>query len=152
MDKKITFYAPSDCKSKLTELGVLCYHEFDAGDSVKLGDFTLNAVFAFHTVPAIGVVVRHGEHTLYFTGDTLYNEQLADVKCDSLFVCINGRLGNMNVEEAIKLTQQIAPKLAVPNHYDMFASNAENPEKFDVPNRFIMKYNTEYEVKNECLI
>ncbi len=152
MDKSIEFYAPSDCKEVLLKLGVEKYNEFNEGASFKLGGFEITAVFADHTVPAIGVVVKYGESILYFTSDTLYNERLADVKCNILFICINGKLGNMNVDEARRITEMISPKTAVPNHYDMFESNSENPEKFDVKNRFIMEFNKEYEVKNGCLI
>ena len=148
----IDFYAPTDCKETLENLGVKGYNAFDMGSTVKIGDFECSAVYADHTVPAIGVVVKHSGNTLYFTSDTLYNEKLAKVKCDILFICINGKLGNMNVDEAIKITKMISPKTAVPNHYDMFESNSENPENFKVNNRFIMKYNKEYEVKNGCLI
>ena len=148
----IDFYAPTDCKETLENLGVKGYNAFDMGSTVKIGNFEVEAVYADHTVPAIGVVVKHSGNTLYFTSDTLYNEKLSSVKCDILFICINGKLGNMNVEEAIKITKMISPKTAVPNHYDMFESNSENPENFKVNNRFIMKYNKEYEVKNGCLI
>ena len=148
----IDFYAPTDCKETLGNLGVKGYNAFDEGSTVKIGDFECSAVYADHTVPAIGVVVKHSGNTLYFTSDTLYNEKLAKVKCDILFICINGKLGNMNVEEAIKITKMISPKTAVPNHYDMFESNSENPKNFKVDNRFIMEYNKEYEVKNGCLI
>ena len=44
------------------------------GDTVKLGDMELTAVFADHTVEAFGLVVRTEGKTLYFRGDTLYNE------------------------------------------------------------------------------
>ena len=144
MDKNIQFFAPRDCKEVLTELGVTHYNEFDEGKSYNIGDFIIVSVFADHTVPAVGVVVKNKKNTLYFTSDTLYNEKLTEVKCDILFICINGKLGNMNVEEAMKITRQISPKTAVPNHYDMFESNLENPENFRVPNRFIMEFNKEY--------
>ena len=152
MDKNIQFFAPSDCKEILTELGVIHYNEFDEGKAVKLGEFEMTAVFADHTVPAVGVVLKHKENTLYFTSDTLYNEKLTEVKCNILFICINGKLGNMNVDEAMEITRQISPKTAVPNHYDMFESNSEDPENFKVSNRFIMEFNKEYEVKDGCLI
>ncbi len=152
MNKSMQFFAPSDCKNTLTNLGVVYYNEFDEGETVRLGDFELTAVFADHTVPAIGVVIKHSGNTLYFTSDTIYNERLAEVKCDILFICINGKLGNMNVKEAMEITKMISPRTAVPNHYDMFESNSENPEKFNAENRFIMEFNKEYEVKNGCLI
>ncbi len=151
MDKNTEFFAPADCKDVLHGLGVVKYKEFNEGASFRIGNFEISAVFAEHTVPAVGVVIKHGENKLYFTSDTLYNERLADVRCDILFICINGRLGNMNVEEAVKITEMISPKTAVPNHYDMFESNSENPEKFNVKARFIMEFNKEYEVNNGCL-
>ncbi len=152
MDRKIRFYAPEDCKDVLFNLGVRDYTAFNEGEKIKIGSFEISAVFAEHSVPAIGVVVKHGDDKLYFTGDTLYNERLANVKCDILFICINGKLGNMNADEAVRIAEMIAPATAVPNHYDMFESNSENPEKFKYKNSFIMEFNKEYEVKNGCLI
>lgn len=144
--EQMTFYAPSDCAQPLRDLGVTKYVPFDVGAKVVVGSFLLEAVFADHTVPAIGAVVTYAGKRLYFTGDTYYNPRLADVKCDLLFVCINGKLGNMDVEDAIKLTNEIKPQLAIPNHYGMFASNTEDPERFAVPNRFVMEFNKEYEI------
>ena len=144
--ERMAFYAPSDCAQTLKDLGVTQYIPFDEGDRSAVGAFLIEAVFADHTVPAIGVVVTCEGKRLYFTGDTYYNPRLAEVACDLLFVCINGKLGNMNVAEAIKLTEEIKPKLAVPNHYGMFASNTEDPQRFAVPNRFIMEFNKEYEI------
>lgn len=111
-------------------------------------------MFADHTVPAVGVVVEYGGMRLYFTGDTYYNKKLENTSCDYLFVCINGRLGNMNVTEAVRLTNALAPKVAVPNHYDMFKGNSEDPSKFAnaLDNGFIMEFNREYEVTDRCLI
>lgn len=149
MDKSIQFFAPSDCKDTLAELGVIRCNEFNEGTTIKLGDFELTAVFADHTVPAVGVVVKHSGNILYFTGDTLYNEKLENVKCDILFICINGKLGNMNVNEAVKLTKKIQPKMGVPNHYGMFESNTEDPHKYtdNIPNGFIMEFNRTYTVE-----
>lgn len=150
--ENMTFYAPADCENTLSELGVKNYAVFDNGMSYEIGDFKIRAVYSDHTVPSVGVIITHGETSMYFTGDTYYNEKLAKNKCDILFVCINGKLGNMDVNEAIKLSEKINPKTAVPNHYGMFESNTEDPQKFDVPNRFIMEFDKEYEVKDKCLI
>ncbi len=144
----MTFYASSDCEQTLRELGVKSYVSFDEGTSVCIGDFTAEAVFADHTVPAVGVVVTYGGKRLYFTGDTYYHEKLKEVMCDCLFVCINGKLGNMDVNDAMKLTNEINPMTAIPNHYGMFESNTENPENFDVPQRFIMEFNKEYDISD----
>ena len=70
---------------------------------------------------------------MYFSGDTLYHEKLFDIAMyhpDVAFLCINGKLGNMNVEEALTVAEKIGAPINIPNHYDMFASNAEDPHLF----------------------
>ena len=45
---------------------------------------------------------------------------IAEYKPDTTIVCINGRLGNMNVDEALVTAKKIGAKINIPNHYDMF--------------------------------
>lgn len=149
--ENMLFLAPSDAKNKLLECDVKNYEAFDEGAIVKIGDFELEAVFADHTVPAVGVIVRHSGITMYFSGDTEYNEKLEELKkysIDIMFICINGKLGNMNVDDAIKLTRIIDPKVGIPTHYGMFESNTENPENYTsrLECGFEMEYNTEYDI------
>lgn len=154
MEKNMVFYAPKDAEETLREMGVINYMPFDEGQSYKIGDFKITATFAEHSIPAVGVMAEYKGIKLYFSGDTLYNEKLENIRCDLCFICINGKLGNMNVEEAVKLTNIIKPKVAVPNHYDMFESNSEDPGKYinRVENGFVMEFNKEYEVDEKCLI
>ena len=151
--EEIDFYAPSDCRETLLKLGVKSYVPFDCGTKAQIGNFEIEAVYANHTVPAIGVVVTYGGYRLYFTGDTFYDEKLKNIQCDLLFVCINGKLGNMNVNEAVKLTKEIQPKTGIPNHYGMFESNTEDPRKYtdNIPNGFIMEFNRTYTVEKGTL-
>ena len=103
------------------------------GESIGVGDFTVTAVFAEHSCEAFGVIIKAEGKTLYFSGDTLFNEKLfsvAEYKPDAVFICINGRLGNMTVEQAVLTAEKIGAPLNIPNHYDMFASNSENPVLF----------------------
>ena len=148
MQKAMLFCAPRDCQRVLRELGVRRYQPFDEGERVQLGGFTLEAVFADHTVPAVGVLVRHEGNTLYFTGDTYYHPRLKEVQCDCLFVCINGRLGNMGVLDAVRLTKEIKPRLAIPNHYGMFESNTENPKHYTerIEQGKILEFNQTYHI------
>ncbi len=150
----MTFYAPAACHDKLRTLGVDAPRRFDEGDSFTCGRFHVRAVFAKHTVDTSGVVVTYDDTTLYFTSDTLYDEKLKEVACDILFICINGKLGNMTADEAIEITRAIAPTTAVPNHYDMFASNSEDPHVFTdrIDCGKILNVNQEYKVENKCLI
>ena len=150
MDKEnILFLAPSHCRDTLVSLGVKNYREFDEGEIVSVGDFEFSAVYANHTVPAIGVVVTYDGTRMYFTGDTFFDEKLTAVDCDILFICINGKLGNMNAEEAALVTDKIKPKRGIPSHYGMFESNTENPEKYTdrIDCGFIMEFDREYDIK-----
>ncbi len=149
--EKMLFLAPKDAEKNLEECGVTNYQSFDEGDIFTFGSFSLQAVFADHTVPAIGVIIRHNGITMYFSGDTEYHEKLEELKTeniDIMFICINGKLGNMNVNEAIRLTEVIKPKVGIPTHYGMFASNTENPEAYTakIPFGLIMEHNKEYSI------
>ena len=149
--ENMLFLAPTDAKEQLAECGVTKYEPFDEGKTFNAGDFELKAVFADHSVPAVGVIVKHSGITMYFSGDTEYNKKLEDLKeysIDIMFICINGKLGNMNVDEAVKLTKIINPKVGIPTHYGMFESNTENPENYTSMLKcgFIMEHNKEYTV------
>lgn len=150
--ENMLFLAPSDAKKQLIECGVTKYKSFDEGDCVKIGNFELKAVYADHSVPAVGIIIKHGGITMYFSGDTEYNKKLEELKkynIDIMFVCINGKLGNMNVDEAVRLTKIINPKVGVPTHYGMFESNTENPKNYTskLDCGFEPEYNREYDVE-----
>ena len=150
--ENMLFLAPTHAKETLTECGVTNLVPFDEGTEYTVGDFKFTAVFADHSVPAVGVIVEHNGITLYFSGDTEYNDRLCELsgrKIDMMFICINGRLGNMNVEDAVKLTKILSPLVGVPTHYGMFESNTEDPRKYlrELDCGFEMKYNTEYSIK-----
>lgn len=150
--EKMLFLAPTHAHKTLTKCGVAHPIPFDEGAVYDAGAFRMSAVFAHHTVPAIGVIVEHGGRALYFSGDTEYHERLtalAERHVDIMFICINGRLGNMNVDEAVRLTEILCPRVGVPTHYGMFESNTEDPEKYlsRVASGFEMKYNTEYSIE-----
>ncbi len=144
------FITTAEGKEKLISLGKTNVKALFMGETLKIGDITLTAVFADHTVEAFGLIVNAENKTLYFSGDTLFNERLFEISeynPDATFICINGRLGNMNVDEALTVAKKIGAKTNIPNHYDMFASNSENPHLFadNIDGGFIMEFNKEYE-------
>lgn len=149
IDAKQLFITTNGGKEKLKSLRKENVIAIKEGESIKIGDFEITAVFAEHTVEAFGVIVKAEGKTLYFSGDTLYSEKLFDIKKYSpgvTFICINGKLGNMNVEEALITAKKIGAKINVPNHYDMFASNSENPHIFadNVNGGYVMEFDREY--------
>lgn len=146
------FYLTTDeGKARLAELGRTNVSALHVGERIAVGNFEITAVFAAHTVEAFGVIVKAEGRTLYFSGDTLYDEKLFDIAAyrpDITCICINGRLGNMNVDEALVTAKKIGAPINIPNHYDMFASNSEDPDKFTgrIAGGFTMKFNQEYTV------
>lgn len=130
------FAGPASCRAHLKKLGTPGERllPFDRGDSFCIGDAELFAVHAEHTDDSIGLVVRAGGQTAYFTADTLYSDKLVEnvkpFEPDLLVVCINGRWGNMGVEEAVKLARELDVKVAIPTHYGMFAENTADPVEF----------------------
>lgn len=143
------FITTNEGKAELKKMGKENSKTLNIGESITIGDFTITAVFADHTVEAFGLIIKAENKTLYFSGDTLYNEKLfeiAEYKPDVTFICINGRLGNMNVEEALDVANIIGAKVNIPNHYDMFASNSENPLLFsdNISGGMILEFNKCY--------
>ena len=143
------FITTNEGKEKLKGLGKENVIAINEGECISLGDFEITAAFADHTVEAFGVIVRVEGKTLYFSGDTLYNEKLFDIakhRPDITFICINGRLGNMSVSEALTVAKRIGAKVNIPNHYDMFSSNSEDPHLFadNIDGGRIMDFDKEY--------
>lgn len=151
MNDNLYFITTNEGKEKLAELGKTNAKAMSLGDSVTVGDIRLTAVYADHTVEAFGLIVDADGVRMYFSGDTLYNEKLyeiAEFNPDITFICINGKLGNMNVNEALDVAVKIGAPISIPNHYGMFASNTEDPHKFadKINGGFIMEFDREYTV------
>ena len=145
------FVTTNEGKEKLKELNHTNVKALNFGDSIVIGDVEITAVYANHSTEAFGVILKAEGKTLYFSGDTLYDEKLFDIaeyKPDFTFICINGRLGNMNVEQAVEVAKKIGAKVNIPNHYDMFESNSENPHLFtdNISGGRILEFNKEIEL------
>lgn len=100
------------------------YVELNAGEDYCDADISVKAVKAFHSDEyAVGFVVCLGAKSIYITGDTLYNEKLADglpERLDAIILPINGYGNNMNAEDATILADAVNAEIAVPVHYGMF--------------------------------
>ncbi len=143
------FITTNEGVEHLKAMGKTNVKALTVGESVEIGDFKITAVHANHTVEAFGLIVQAEGKTLYFSGDTLYDERLFEIAAyhpDVTCICINGRLGNMDVVQALAVAKKIGAKINIPNHYDMFASNAEDPHRFadHIDGGTILEYNRTY--------
>jgi len=122
-------------------------------DAVSLDAITVYALPAAHelldvspdygsrflgfVVEADGVRVWHSGDTCNYEG--LLTRLLAFRPLDVALVPINGRdaerlargcIGNMTWQEAVDIVGLLAPRVAAPAHFGMFANNTEDPAKF----------------------
>ncbi len=101
----------------------------DKSESLHFGVFNIIATPAYHSDPyTVGLLIQVGGKTIYLSSDTLFNETLAadvrllaDSEIDIVIICVNGKLGNMNWQEALEVVAQLQPRKAIPMHYGMFA-------------------------------
>lgn len=125
----------------------------DEGRSITVGGVTVTGVPAAHEFldvdpatglhPHLGFVLEGPGFCLYHAGDTCLWEGLHALlrrwRLDAALLPINGRdarrlkancIGNMTYQEAADLAGSLKPGCTIPAHYDMFASNSEDPELF----------------------
>lgn len=134
------FVAPHLAAKKLLELDVPDYFitPLSVGQQAVVQGVTIQGVFALPTGPDVLDTTGYrisfpNGRSVYHTSDTAYAPLLLEVtprEVDVLLVAINGKWGNLNVEQAARLTAEVAPRYALPNHYDMMALNIENPDTF----------------------
>lgn len=98
---------------------------FRSGTSFSAEDAVFTAVKAEHSDPAaIGAIISCEGKDLYFTGDTLYSENvfgsLPETAFDAVFLPINGRGNNMNAVDAAKFAKRVNARFVVPTHFGMF--------------------------------
>jgi L-ascorbate 6-phosphate lactonase len=120
--------------------------EFQLGESYQHMDVQVTATFARHDTPqapapdAIGFLLDIGGVRIWNVGDTEYDAHLRpmrDEQIDVALIPINGVGGNLNTNEAAFLMWHVQPKIAVPNHYNMWASEDFGPGATLDPQEFI---------------
>jgi len=134
-----TFVAPRHAAKHLLKLGVPIQNitVIDQGDSKTVRGVVIEGVFALTTAvdtldtTGYKLTFANGK-TVCHTSDTAYCDLLLQAypQTDVLLTCINGKYGNLSVDQAVKLTHAVKPKYVIPNHYDVMALNSENPESF----------------------
>lgn len=107
---------------------------FQRGDHAEAGGFSLNAVRADHTEDSIGLMLKSGGVTLYFTGDGEYSEEVfgeaAAFRPQYVVAVINGKWGNMDAAQAVDMMRFFPEAVCIPCHYGMFTGNTVDPKRF----------------------
>jgi L-ascorbate 6-phosphate lactonase len=134
------FVAPRFAARKLLELALPPekIHRLDAGEEWAWRGVSIAGTFALPTstdvLDTTGFLLKFPNgRTVYHTADTAFTPlllQAAPRGVEMMLLPINGKWGNLNVEQAVELTAAVGPRYVLPIHYDMMALNAENPETF----------------------
>jgi len=137
--KDTLFVAPRLACRKLESLGIPRANivRVDAGEETSIRGIRVRGVYAVPTGPDVLDTCGYrlelaGGKSVYHSSDTAWSELLeqAAARADVLLVCINGKFGNLNVHQAVRLARAVQPRIAVPMHYDLMELNAENPRMF----------------------
>lgn len=134
------FVAPRHTARGLRELGVpeARIAVVEASDEWTHAGLTVCGVFALPTgvdvLDTTGFLLTFANgRSVYHTSDTAFHSLVlaaAPRGVEALLVPINGKWGNLSAEQAVELTAAVGPRFVFPNHYDLMALNAENPETF----------------------
>lgn len=121
----------------------------DDGTSVEISGIRFSGIASAHEAlerdehnraKYLGYILQFGGWSLYHSGDTVRYEgmsgKLLPFKIDVALLPINGRSperrvpGNLFGREAAQLAKDIAAKLVIPCHFDMFEFNTASPDEF----------------------
>lgn len=133
------YFAPAESCERLDALGVPRDQITMVwpNKSFVIGDVSIRTTFA---IPFAGDDLTHVGYlvsidkgpTVYFTGDTDYNEILALAagphKPDVLVAVINGAFRNLGPAEAARLAKQLDVKKVIPCHHNLFHDNFMPPQ------------------------
>jgi len=129
-------YAPLASVEHLERLGIhgSRVNRIERGQTVYGDGYHVQVVPAEHTEDSVGLVfVFDDGPCIYHTADTEFFPGLLDAAewgVDCLCICINGRLGNMNIADAVRVTAAVKPSEVLPMHFGMFAENTADPKEF----------------------
>jgi L-ascorbate metabolism protein UlaG (beta-lactamase superfamily) len=120
INKDTRVICPDDCYKVLEENGI-SLKRGAGGTGIKVETFpAYNIDKDFHKREKnwVGYIIEAGGVRYAVCGDTDFTPELAQIKCDVLFIPMSGKY-TMNAAEAAECANAVRPKLAVPVHYLM---------------------------------
>lgn len=133
-NSKTKVYAPTSCKKELGST----FQTVKPGDTLQIDvEITMKVINAYNTLSGsstrnqhkkgkgVGYVLKIGSLTVYHAGDTDFIPDMKELgSVDIAFIPIGGKF-TMDIDEAIKTTLAIDPKIVIPIHH-----LDQNPEMF----------------------
>ncbi|MDO4939722.1 MAG: MBL fold metallo-hydrolase [Lachnospiraceae bacterium] len=119
--------APASIRADVTGETVICEKNCkfaEPGEIINIGDVTVETVPAYNVGKEfhkkeygwLGYILEADGIRYYFAGDTDVNDDVKQVRCDVALLPVGGYY-TMKADEAAELTNEIAPKYAIPMHF-----------------------------------
>ncbi len=98
------------------------------GNKLDYPNFTLKVMPAFHHQSEfpVGYLLDFDGVRVYHAGDTYYNAELGKINTDVALLPIGGHF-TMDMEEALKLAEEMAPRIVIPMHFSTFEQIQADP-------------------------
>lgn len=102
------------------------------GGTVPLNGISVTLTQAFHTIAIVGMVIRGGDFTLYYSSDTGLFGDMALIGRHGLDLAILpiGDYFTMGIEDAAYAVELLKPKAVIPMHYNTFPPIEADPQQF----------------------
>ena len=134
------FIGPRFVCEKYVVLGIRPQNivRIDSGETKVVNNVQLSGIYAIPNDPEVidtagyKIVFTNGR-SIYHTADTGFSPLLLQCapSAETGLFCINGKWGNLNIEQAAELAKKVNPKFAIGHHYDVMELNSENPHTFE---------------------
>jgi L-ascorbate 6-phosphate lactonase len=134
------YVGPRNVVSSLNKLGLekKRIQQVDVGEETCLQGISIRGTFCVPSDESVldsegFLITTEDKVSIYHTGDTGFHDflfYLSKHRVDVMLTCINGGMGNMGIDEAVKLTRLLRPGVVIPNHYGMFEENTVDPKLF----------------------
>lgn len=98
------------------------------GNKLEYDDFYIRVIKAFHKRSdfPVGYLLDFDGLRVYHAGDTHYDRELEKVNTDVAILPIGGTY-TMDMAEALRLTEEMSPRLVIPMHYNTFEEIEVDP-------------------------
>lgn len=112
------------------------------GNKLDYEKFSLRVEPAFHhqSELPVGYLLDFDGLRVYHAGDTYYNKELGKINTDVALLPIGGHF-TMNMEEALKLVDELSPRIVIPMHYDTFDQIHADPHEMAKKNDKVVVLN-----------
>lgn len=129
---------PSEILSQIRQLGDLIDYEIgEPGKKIEFNDILIDCLASynlekhFHAKEEnyLSYLINFEGITVYHTGDSDFINEMKELNPEVFLVPIDSKF-TMDIDEALRATKTLSPRLAIPMHWGSLSATREDAEKF----------------------